>query len=86
MARQSSGARGETPLSRCDNAVAIDIVDVDGQGQGGLVCGGDHFGPDGSSASLRVGALSGSRRRITLFGRSTSRISRRTGPAPVLAL
>jgi hypothetical protein len=48
-----------------DNAAVVDIVDIDGNGVGGLIFGGDHFGGDGSPENVRLGALTGTGQRIT---------------------
>ena len=48
-----------------DNAVAIDIYQVDGNRTNWRVSGGDHFGSSNSSSNVHEGAISGYGRRIT---------------------
>lgn len=48
-----------------DNAVAIDIYQVDGVRTGWRVSGGDHFGPSNTSQNVHEGAKSGYGQRIT---------------------
>lgn len=48
-----------------DNAVAIDIVRVDGNLTTWRASGGDHFGSTGAESNVREGAMSGFGQRIT---------------------
>jgi hypothetical protein len=48
-----------------DNAVAIDIYQVDGVRTDWRVSGGDHFGPSNTSQNVHEGAKTGFGRRIT---------------------
>lgn len=48
-----------------DNAVAIDIIDVDGKRTDSIIHNGAHFGVQGSKANVYVGALKGNGRKIT---------------------
>ena len=48
-----------------DNAVAIDIFQVDGVRTNWRVSGGDHFGAANTAANVHEGALVGYGRRIT---------------------
>jgi hypothetical protein len=48
-----------------DNAVAIDIVRVDGNLTTWRASGGDHFGPANAESNVREGALTGFGRRVT---------------------
>jgi hypothetical protein len=48
-----------------DNAVAIDIFQVDGVRTSWRVSGGDHFGASNTAQNVHEGALAGFGRRIT---------------------
>ena len=48
-----------------DNAVAIDIFQIDGVRPTWRVSGGDHFGPNGTAQNVHEGALAGFGQRIT---------------------
>jgi hypothetical protein len=48
-----------------DNAVVMEIYQIDGTQTGKPIFGGDHFGASGSSDNVHVGALSSRGRRIT---------------------
>jgi hypothetical protein len=48
-----------------DNAVVLEIYQVDGVETWKVIYGGDHFGSEGSSANVHTGAMSGYGRRIT---------------------
>ena len=48
-----------------DNAVVIEIYQVDGAETWKTIYGGDHFGSEGSSSNVHPGAMSGSGQRIT---------------------
>jgi len=48
-----------------DNAVAIDIFQVDGSRTSWMVSGGDHFGASNTAQNVHQGALAGFGRRIT---------------------
>ena len=48
-----------------DNAVAIEIFQVDGIRTSWMVAGGDHFGASNTAQNVHQGALSGFGRRIT---------------------
>lgn len=53
-----------------DNAVAIEIYQVDGNRTTWRVSGGDHFGASNTSSNVHEGALSGYGQRITFRMRS----------------
>lgn len=53
-----------------DNAVAIDIYQVDGVQTGWRVSGGDHWGPSGAASNVLQGAMVGTGQRITFRIRS----------------
>ena len=48
-----------------DNAVAIEVFQVDGNTTTWRVSGGDHFGASGTAPNVHEGALSGFGQRIT---------------------
>ena len=48
-----------------DNAVAMDIFQVDGNRTGWMVAGGDHFGASNTAQNVHQGALAGYGQRIT---------------------
>lgn len=48
-----------------DNAVAVDIFQVDGNRTGWRVAGGDHFGDPDTAPNVHEGALAGFGQRIT---------------------
>ena len=48
-----------------DNAVVMEIYQVDGTETSRKIYGGDHWGASGSSSNVHVGAMSGHGRRIT---------------------
>ncbi len=48
-----------------DNAVAMDIYQVDGVRTGWMVSGGDHFGDANTAANVHQGAMVGFGQRIT---------------------
>ena len=48
-----------------DNAVSVDIFQVDGVRTNWRVSGGDHYGASNTAANLRQGAMSGNGRRVT---------------------
>lgn len=48
-----------------DNAVAVEIYQVDGARTAWRVSGGDHFGASNSATNVHEGALAGTGRRVT---------------------
>ncbi len=48
-----------------DNAVVIEIYQVDSVETWKIIYGGDHFGSNGSASNVHIGAISGRGRRIT---------------------